>query len=108
MSKFYKEIDLFVSPSTQPDPFPTVILEAMDYGLPVVATAHGGPLEIIKESETGILIPWDNAKQASEKIERILKKDLLILMGKNGKKRVNEIFNRDIYEKKILDVIETL
>jgi glycosyltransferase involved in cell wall biosynthesis len=47
--------DVFVHPSLD-DAFPTVLLEAMAAGLPVVASRVGGIPEIVSES-TGILVP---------------------------------------------------
>lgn len=40
--------------------FGLVILEAMASGIPVIATDAGGIKEIVKNNETGILIPKDN------------------------------------------------
>ena len=48
---------MFVLPSLQPDPFPTVVLEAMYAGLPIVAFAHGGVLEMIRPGTAGIEVP---------------------------------------------------
>jgi glycosyltransferase involved in cell wall biosynthesis len=45
-----------VVPSTRPEPFGLVALEAAAAGLPVVATAHGGLPEIIRHEETGVLV----------------------------------------------------
>lgn len=55
--RYLAAFDIFVLPSTLPDPFPTVVLEAMAAGVPVIATAHGGPLEMIVNDETGLLVP---------------------------------------------------
>lgn len=48
--------DVFVLPSTQPDPFPTVVLEAMAAAKAVVANAHGGCMELVEDQVTGILV----------------------------------------------------
>lgn len=49
-------MDVMVVPSLRPDPFPTVLLEAMAARLPVIATNHGGPTEMVVPGETGFLV----------------------------------------------------
>jgi glycosyltransferase involved in cell wall biosynthesis len=51
MPDIYKQADLFVHPGIWPEPFGRTILEAMQVGLPVVATNIGGPAEIIPKEE---------------------------------------------------------
>ncbi len=106
MSNFYTAIDLLVVASIQPDSLPTVILEAMQYGIPVAATAQGGALEMVQENETGIFIPLDNAAVAAEKIHAILPASTRHQMGAAGKERVNTYFSQAAFEKNITAVFE--
>ncbi|MEW6171993.1 MAG: glycosyltransferase family 4 protein [Bacillota bacterium] len=65
--------DIFVLNSSY-EGLPHVVVEAMQLGLPVVATAVGGTPEVIKDGETGLLIPpGDN--DALSKALRLLIKD---------------------------------
>ena len=50
------ELDVLVQPSTEPEPFPTAVVEAAVMGVPVVATNHGGVAEIVRESTHGLLV----------------------------------------------------
>ena len=49
--------DAVAVPSTRPDPLPNSALEAAAAGLPVVAAAHGGLTEIVRDGVTGMLVP---------------------------------------------------
>ena len=106
MSNFYAAINLLVVSSVQPDSLPTVILEAMQYGIPVAATAQGGALEMVKENETGIFIPLDNAILAAEKIHAILPSTTRHQMGAAGKERVATYFSQAAFEKNMIAVFE--
>ena len=106
MDVFYRSIDILVLPSQQPDPLPTVILEAMQYGIPVAATAQGGALEMVEENETGIFIPLDNAAVAAEKIHAILPSSISLQMGATGKERAAINFSKAAIEKNIKEVFE--
>jgi glycosyltransferase involved in cell wall biosynthesis len=107
MDLFYKSIDLLILPSQQPDPLPTVVLEAMQYGLPIVATAQGGALEMIVENETGIFIPLNNVPEAVDKINSLLNSAKWSELGAEGKKRAATHFSAANFEKNILSVFET-
>jgi starch synthase len=47
----YADADVFVHPGVWPEPFGRTILEAMQAGLPVVATNVGGPAETVPQEE---------------------------------------------------------
>ena len=106
MDLFYKSIDLLVLPSQQPDPLPTVVLEAMQYGIPVVATAQGGALEMVVDEETGIFIPINNIPEATDKMVHLLNSNHLEAYGAAGKQRVTEYFSAASFEKNIISVFE--
>ena len=67
----YSAADVFVHCSTQAEPLGLSILEALAEGCPVIAADCGGPLEIIKNNESGILCSSENISQMSQAILKI-------------------------------------
>ena len=68
----YNLFDVFVLPSTNPDPLPTVVLEAMACGKPIVAYRHGGVTEMVVENYNGQFAEVKNPQDLSEKIKEVL------------------------------------
>ena len=66
--------DIFVSSSLW-EGLPTVILEAMACGLPVVATNVGGTAEIVEDGRQGFLIDPQSPEQITEKVIYLLSND---------------------------------
>ena len=52
--------DIVAVPSKRPDPFPNSALEAAAAGCCVVAADHGGLPEMLRDGETGVLVPPDD------------------------------------------------
>ena len=94
----YKLYDVFVLPSTNPDPLPTVVLEAMATGKPIVGYRHGGVCEMVKEGYNGLLAEVRNPENLADKINVLLKDNhLREEMGRNSRKRLLENFSIESY-----------
>ena len=65
--EYLMESDLFILPS-ETESFPTAILEAMSFGLPVIATNVGGVSELIKNDNSGILVPSKDSNKLADAI----------------------------------------
>jgi glycosyltransferase involved in cell wall biosynthesis len=63
--------DIIVHTSTAPEPFGRVLVEAMLAKRPLVATRAGGPLEIIEDGHTGILVPLNDSDALAEVLMRL-------------------------------------
>jgi len=101
--------DIFVHPSVLPDPLPTVILEAMSCSKPVVATSHGGALEMVVDGETGILIPWDNEDEAVRRmIPLIDSAGLRKQYGVKAMERVRKHFSMKAFEQNLRSALNSI
>jgi glycosyltransferase involved in cell wall biosynthesis len=90
---FLQKFDLFVS-SARAEAFGLVMVEAMLFGLPVIATASEGALEIIENGTSGILVPNENAEALAKAISELFEdRDKRQHLIKNGQQRVEEHFS---------------
>ena len=89
----YRKADLLVLPSRH-DPFPTVIREAMFFGLPCVATDIWAMAEMIQDGVTGYLVPPESPERLAQGMERILRDPVLQQsMGIAARKRAEQRFS---------------
>lgn len=63
--------DIAVVPSTEPEPFGMVAVEAMQAGVPVVAAAHGGLLDIVRDCNSGLLFEPRDPVALADAIARL-------------------------------------
>lgn len=95
MSTLMSRWDVYVQPSIA-EGFGVAALEAMSYGIPVVATQVGGLPEIVVDSATGFLVPPKSAGRLADRI-RDLQQDesLRTRLGEEGRKRALSMFSRE-------------
>lgn len=92
----YQLADVVAVPSIYIDPFPTVVLEAMAAGKPVVATGFGGAREAVVDGETGYIVNPFDTEAFAEGLERLLRDSgLRREMGWRGRERVQRSFSLD-------------
>jgi glycosyltransferase involved in cell wall biosynthesis len=78
------------------DNLPTVIMEAMATGLPVVSTNIGGIPEMIIDNETGFLVPPKSSSELSRAILLLLNDpEMAENMGKVGVLHIRQRFSID-------------
>lgn len=92
------DIDIFVLPSTEPDPFPTVVLEAMAAQKPIVAFRHGGVCEMVADGVSGILCTPCSTKEMASAIQKLAQSAAARSeMGKAGRGRLDALFTRRVF-----------
>lgn len=99
------EVDIFsvwrgsqiaVVPSTEPESFGMVAIEAMACGLPVLAAGHGGLLDIVLPEQTGLLFEPGNAAALADALARLAADPALrARLGAAGAQRQREVFSMD-------------
>lgn len=104
--KIWDAIDIAVIPSTEPEPFGLVAIEAMLAKKPVVAANHGGLKEIIVQNETGILFEPRNQDALSNALETlILDENKRLSFGNKGFDRAQKEFSLNNYVSKISKIL---
>jgi glycosyltransferase involved in cell wall biosynthesis len=99
---------VYVLPSYN-EGMPISILEAMSYGMPVIASRVGGIPEMIEDQHSGLLIEPGNKTQLREAMERlILEPELISIMGKKSKDIFNERYAASRIMHMINDTYESL
>lgn len=101
-------IDVLVLPSYR-EGMPKSILEAMAMAKPVVATNIRGCREELVDGVTGFLVPAKDPNALSKAIIKILTNENLALkMGKEGRRRAEELFDEKIVINKQIKVYRNL
>ena len=78
---FFRQADVFVLPTYYYNEcFPLVILEAMEYKLPVISTNEGGMPDIVKDGENGLICEKQNPVWLADCIAKLLDDEELKLI----------------------------
>jgi len=95
LADWYRAATVFVMPSYY-ETFGIACLEAMAFGLPIVATTAGGLPEVVEDGVTGLLVPPGDAHALAAAIMRLLRDgNLRRRLGQAGRARVLREFTVD-------------
>lgn len=100
--------DLFVFPTLN-DVWGLVVLEAMQIGIPVIASNEGAIPDMIKNGLNGYLIEKGNALEFANKIQYLIENpEIRIKMGKESRRLYEENFTEEKMIEKLINVFNTV
>jgi len=106
--------DILLAPSVttengDEEGIPGVIMEAFAHGLPVVSTCHAGIPEVVKDGESGFLVPERDVGGLAEKLQSLIAQPgLRAAMGQKGRDFVNEHYNIEKLNDRLVEMYKGL
>jgi glycosyltransferase involved in cell wall biosynthesis len=94
ISSFYSKIDVYLN-SSEHEGIPMSILEAMAYGLPVVAPKVGGIAEIIEDGVDGFLVSGREPEAFVGPILQLQDADLRLRIGRAARNKIEQSFSSE-------------
>ena len=105
---YIKMADIIVLTSEK-EGVPRIIMEAMAFSKPVVATDVLGTRELVVNGETGLLVEYKNVQHLASSIHVLLNDERKRKeFGNNGRKRIEENFTEAIVVERIVKMYEDL
>ena len=103
----FEQADVFVLPSKY-DCFPLVVLEAMQHRLPVITANEGGMPDMVEDGYNGYLLnQYDDVGALAERLEYLFyRPSLRTQMGLNGRLKYEKNFTVEIFEKRLLSILQ--
>lgn len=97
---FFSNADIFVFPTFYYNEcFPLVLLEAMQWGLPLVSSDEGGIPDVVKDGENGFVCQRQDSLSLANALERLLLDSALRKqMGEKGYQRYKEEYTLEAFE----------
>jgi glycosyltransferase involved in cell wall biosynthesis len=102
----FKNADIFTLPTFYYNEcFPLVLLEAMQFKVPIVTTSEGGISDVVEDGKTGFIIDKKNPQALADKLEILINnKELRESMGSAGRKKFEEEFTIEHFEKNLCQI----
>lgn len=103
----YLNSDIFVFPTFyHNETFGLVLIEAMQYSLPVISCPEGGIPDIVEDGINGILVPQKNIEELANAIEKLIyDSELRTKMGNEGRLKYEKQFTLETFEKKLVSIL---
>jgi len=104
------DLFMYATPAESNDSLPRAVLEAHAAGLPVVTTATAGCPEIVEDTVTGFLVPYDAKAIAGRVLDLLKDPGKRQQFGRRGRERIHELFSWDhmaeAYADLFLEIVE--
>ena len=110
VQEFLKNIHCTIHPTYYPEGMSNVLLESCASGKPIITTNRSGCKEIVDDNINGFIINQRDTKDLIEKIEKFLKLswEEKKEMGLNGRKKMENQFDRNIVIDSYLEKINQI
>lgn len=105
--EFFNAIDIFCLPSRQ-EPFGIIVLEAMKYRTPIIATNTEGPREILQDGKDGLLCEVDASDLATKLAYLIDNPDKAHEYSKNGYLRLEQNYAINVVSVQLANFIQSI
>jgi glycosyltransferase involved in cell wall biosynthesis len=107
LARFYENSRFLVLPSKGLEGCPMVIIEAMSYGLPVIASRIGALREMVDEGVTGMLFESGNPEDLASKMRMLWENSALCRqMGHMAREKAMREYNGEAHYRKLIALYE--
>lgn len=110
--ELFDESDIFILTSVTAEDgdeegTPTVLIEAICSGLPVISTRHAGIPDIIVDGQAGFLVDERDVDATAEKLQHLIENpQLWQQMGRSGREHFDREFDINVLNKKLVKIYE--
>jgi glycogen synthase len=103
----YSRATIAVVPAVWPDPCPTVVLEAMAHGLPIIGSRIGGIPDLVEDGVSGLLISPNEPARLAESMQVLLAdRQLRDKLGAGARQR-SLMFDTEVVVPQVRDVYQS-
>lgn len=112
--KRYKQAHIFLLPSVtasdgDQEGIPVVLMEASAVGLPIVSSDHTGIPELLREGQSGFIVPEKDVEALAEKMGYLVENPQIWPdMGRCGREFVEKHYDIKILNKKLVQIYQAI
>lgn len=108
VERWFQAFDVFIHAPRQ-EAFGLVVAEAMATALPVVATRVGGIPDLVRDGQTGLLVPPEQPDQLADALERLVRDpEARTMLGREGLRSARGEYDADLYARRHRRLYEDL